>query len=185
MSNSEPSPPLQDSVLLTPASTGRAAPGVIITISDRIVPHSDLYLHLNICSKRRASSPWRVRPCRSGSREPSHGASRPSASIPRAISKRCPSPGAVGPESRLRRRYADAPAACPLNRSRGRRMVSAAQAPTLRSSTIRLFSSRHSEQWMLSQLFEITAPPLTRKFSPRPGDASKTYSLRSRCSETK
>jgi hypothetical protein len=35
------------------------------------------------------------------------------------------SPGALGPASRLRRRYADAPAGCPLNRSRRRRVACA------------------------------------------------------------
>src|SRR5205823_307393 len=43
-----------------------------------------------------------------------------------------PSPGAVDPASRLRRRYADAPAAALFNRSRGWRMVFAALPPIRR-----------------------------------------------------
>ena len=42
VSNSERSAPLQDSVLLTPRINGSGGMGVIITMSDRIVPQYDL-----------------------------------------------------------------------------------------------------------------------------------------------
>ena len=108
---------------------------------------------------------WRVRLRRSGSREPSRYASRPSASIRRALPYGAPRRGSrsrVPPAAG----YADAPAAALLIGSRGRRMVTAAQAPTLRSSFF--FATRRTSGCCCIS-FETTAPPLTRKRFASPG----------------
>ncbi len=65
-----------------------------------------------------------VRPAPGVGRQCRRGACRSPVRLPVAPSTLPPLPGAVGPAPRLCRRYAGAPAAALLNRSRGRRMAS-------------------------------------------------------------
>ena len=68
-------------------------------------------------------------------------ASRPSGDDPARIPERHPSPGAVGPASRLRRRYADAPAAALLTGlgagEWARSLLPVAAAPPIRPYSLR------------------------------------------------